>query len=189
MITKTVWENMSDAEKKKHINYHSDKKTYEDYKKRLGKENVPETLDKFQDLKYNGTEQWIYMQIDYSRRNALKNHPDRALPHAKTATAADSKFTDYLFNPNNADGWAKGQAFTSRLGYDKDSYEELKNLILSNATKYPATLKRTDEYGESYEQHMILYGMKNTPANVVIGWKSKDYSTWLTTAYIREVDR
>lgn len=63
-----IWENMSDTEKKKHINYHSDKKTYEEYKKRLGKENVPETLDKFQEMKYN-SDRTEYENLEYYYRN------------------------------------------------------------------------------------------------------------------------
>lgn len=64
-----VWNNMSDTEKKKHINYHSDKEQYKNYKKRLGKENVPKNLEKFQDLKYNGTEEWINLQQQYKDAN------------------------------------------------------------------------------------------------------------------------
>lgn len=52
------------------------------------------------------------------------------MPNAEKATAADAKFTKYLFNKDKADGWAEGRAFGSRLGYNINNWEELKKDIL-----------------------------------------------------------
>ena len=46
------------------------------------------------------------MILDYERQNKLIMHPELKLPNAEKATADDRKFTGYLFNPNNAEGWA-----------------------------------------------------------------------------------
>ena len=121
------------------------------------------------------------------RRNALIENPALALPNAKNATADDRKFTEYLFGGNNKRGLAKGRAFTSRLGYDINNYGDLKAEILKNADKYLAIEKETDIYGTKYEQKIVVYGHKNKPANVIIGWKEKDGRTWLTSAYIKEL--
>ena len=77
----------------------------------------------------------------------------------------------------------------SRLGYDINNYSELKKEILAIAERYPSLYKNTDEFGDKYEQKIVLYGNKDTPANVVVGWKVKDNKTWMTSAYIKEIER
>lgn len=195
-ITYEQWrENMTDTEKaafekaqRKYKNKAADKKRHEKYREILGKD-VPRSLDKFQEIKYNNSEAYSFIKLDYSRQSRLVNNSDLALPNAKKATADDRKFTSYLFNPDNSKGWAKGKAFTSRLGYDIENYLELKQEILKRAEKYPARHKATDIYGDSYEQKMILYGKNGTPANVIVGWKSDSGKTWLTSAYIKEIEQ
>lgn len=196
-VTYKEWrDGMSDEEKaafelaqKKDSRRTADKARYAQYKSVLGAENVPKTLDEFQNVMYNGGEAYSFMKLDYNRQNRLKQHPELALPNAEAATADDRKFTEYLFNPANKTGYAKGQAFTSRLGYSKENFEELKRDILKSAVKYPATYKDTDKYGSKYEQKIILYGKKEKPANVVIGWKVKEDKTWMTSAYIKEIEK
>lgn len=182
-----IWNNMTAAEKKAHANYFGDKKQYLQYVEQLGKENIPETLAEFQKIKYNDTEKYSFIKLDYKRQNKLLNNPSLMLPNARIATADVRKFTGYLFNPDNAEGWAKGKAFTSRLGYNIENYADLKEAILKSADKYPSTFKSKTEYGSRYEQKIILYGNKGTPANVVVGWLCNDKSTKMTSAYIKEV--
>lgn len=117
----------------------------------------------------------------------LLRHPERALPNAETATAADAKFTGYLFNPKNARGWHKGIAFTERLGYNKENWEQLQKEILSSASKYPTVFKGSNAYGNRYEQRVVLQGRKHKPANVILGWLTDKDGTHLTTAHIKEV--
>lgn len=52
------WDSMTEAEKKACVNYYADKSQYERYKRCLGAENVPKTLEDFQNLKYNNKEEW-----------------------------------------------------------------------------------------------------------------------------------
>ena len=172
-------------------NRSADKKQHEWYKKVLGTKNVPKSLDEFQRLKYNDgdSEMWNFIKLDYERQNRLIHNPELALPNAKNATADDRKFTEYLFNPLNQKGYSKGKAFISRLGYDDKNFAELKNAILESAQKYPSTYKNTDKFGDKYEQKIILYGKNKKPANVVIGWKVNKNQTWMTSAYIKEVDK
>ena len=75
-ITYDEWiKNMSGVQKAAFVksvimykNRSSDKKQYEAYTKRLGKENIPKTFDLFQDLKYNDPKQWSLLKDYYKSR-------------------------------------------------------------------------------------------------------------------------
>lgn len=164
-----------------------DRKQWEKYREVLGKDNVPKTLSAFRQMKRSGNENWQFMQLDYKRQNKLIAHPELALPNARSATAADEKFTQYLFNPNNKSGWAKGVALNSRLGYNISNWEALRDKVLENANKYPVTIHKQNEHGTQYEQLTVLYGSKGKPANVLVSWLNKDGKTHMTNAYIKEV--
>lgn len=164
-----------------------DKYQYERYKARLG-EDAPKSFHAFRKMKKAGGEKWAITQLDYRRRNELVNHPELALPNADKVTAADVKFTKYLFNPENKNGYAKGVAFSSRLGYNIDNWQELQSNVLNRASLYPTKYILTDEHGAKYEQKIIIPGKKGAPANVIVGWKVKSKETWMTTCYIKEVD-
>ena len=165
-------------------NLSADTKQWEAYRAALGGK-IPSTVAAFQKLKYNDTETWKMLKLDKKRRAELENNPSLELPGEKQA--AEEKFTEYLFNKGNAHGWAKGQAFASRLGYTAENYESLLREILSGAKRYPATNKGDNGYGTLYEQKMVLYGKTGKPTNVVVGWIYKDGKSRMTTAYISEV--
>ena len=152
----------------------------------LGESKIPKGIDIFEEMPYNDM-QMKYVNLDYARRKRLINHPELKLPHLELATIADEKFTKYLFNPDNARGWAKGQAISSRLGYDIDNWEKLRDVIKANASDFPVTSKGTDKYGTRYEQLQIIYGLKGQPANVVVGWLVSDNDVHLSSVYIKEV--
>ena len=176
-----------DTQRKKEYNYTKDQEQYERYKEMLGK-NAPASVDAFQDLKYSDDEKWQYIKLDYSRRNNLLKHPEHALPNAEHVEAVADKFEKYLFNPQNPKGWAKGQLFSERLGYDADNWQELREEITQAAKRYTATFKKNNGFGDLYEQKMILYGKTNNPTNVIVGWiRTPDQSVRMTSAYIKEV--
>ncbi|WP_197074544.1 minor capsid protein [Geobacillus kaustophilus] len=168
------------------LNKVADYKQYERYKEVLG-DDAPKSFESFQNLKYGDSEAWSLVKLDYSRRNRLISNPELKLPNAENATAADEKFTKYLFNPDNKKGWAKGVAFTSRLGYNADNWKELQQEIIKRAAIYPATQKGKNNFGELYEQKMILYGKNRRPANVIVGWIVNENTTRMTSTYIKEV--
>ena len=190
-MTYNEWYEGLSQEKKTAIkaykNRHTDSEQYSRYVKRLGGENMPKTLELFQKMKYNDSEKWRYVKLDYQRQNALVNNPELALPNALSATADNRKFTEYLFGGTHENGLAKGAAFTSRLGYDIDNYDKLKDEILKKASKYPSVYKRKNAQGDLYEQKIILYGLKNKPANVVVGWIANNDTVRMTTSYIKEL--
>ena len=150
-------------------------------------ENTPKTFNTFLKHKTANDDTYKIWKLDYRRRSELLAHPERALPGAAQASAADAKFTGYFFNPESKDGWPKGMAFSSRLGYNKNNWELFRQEIQDVALKYPATYRKSSEYGKLYSQLVILHGVKNSPANVLLGWIVKpDGSTWLTTAHMEE---
>lgn len=177
----------AEAEEKSVQNAASDKKQYERYREILGKD-APKRFADFQEMKYNDTEKWRFTKLDYQRRNELLQHPELKLPNAENAMAADAKFEKYLFGGSHPEGFAKGDAFSSRLGYDAENWNSLKKQIIARAPQYPALSKGVNGYGKHmYEQKIILYGLKGTPANVVVGWSADDKSVTMASAYIKEV--
>lgn len=164
----------------------TDKEQYKEYKAVLGK-NAPKTLEEFQELKYTNYERYRFVKLDYMRQNTLLENPELKLPNANDVTIDDRKFSDYLFNPSNGGGFAKGKAFTSRLGYDVLNYKDLQEEIRYSASRYPAIFKDNNGYGNRYEQKIILYGNRGKPSNVVVGWLCNDNDTKMTSVYIKEV--
>ena len=126
-------------------------------------------------------------RLDRIRQNRLTQHPELALPGVEEATAAPAKFEQYLFNPENPKGWAKGIAFTSRLGYDISNWKELRDEILTRSKLFPSRAVGDFGFGMKYEQLLILYGKTGRPANVVVGWIMQNGAPQLTSAYIKEV--
>lgn len=177
----------AEAEEKSVQNAASDKKQYERYREILGKD-APKRFANFQEMKYNDSEKWRFTKLDYQRRNELLQHPELKLPNAENAMAADAKFEKYLFGGSHPEGLAKGDAFSSRLGYDAENWNSLKKQIIARAPQYPALSKGVNGYGKHmYEQKIVLYGLKGTPANVVVGWSADDKSVTMASAYIKEV--
>lgn len=166
---------------------YTDRKQWQNYRAVLG-DDAPKSFLGFRRMKQSGNDKWQYTQLDYRRRKKLIDNPKLALPNVEAATAADAKFTKYLFNKNNADGWAKGRAFESRLGYNISNWEELQRQLIDRARLYPAKAGETDQYGTRYTQYMVFYGNKGKPANVRAGWKVSEDKTWLATVLIKEVD-
>lgn len=164
----------------------TDAKQYSRYQNTLGKD-APKTFDDFQNLKYTDTIKKQFMALDYRRRTQLRSHPERALPMANMATAADEKFTGYLFNPNNAVGYPKGLAISSRLGYNNGNWQLLQREVLEKADQYPVKKVLLDTHGQRYEQKIVLYGLKETPANAIVGWIEQDGTMKMTTLYLKEV--
>jgi SPP1 gp7 family putative phage head morphogenesis protein len=179
-------QNQMTLSRKMAANKASDLKQYEKYRATLDRD-LPSSFKKFQDLKYRDPERWRYTKIDYERRNFLLQNPESALPNATQATAVSEKFTGYIFNSNSADGWPKGVAFDSRLGYNASNWQDLQSQILTRATQYPARAGLSDQYGTRFEQNIIIYGIKNKPANVVVGWNVLGTETKMTTAIVKEV--
>ena len=164
-----------------------DYRQWEQYRKTLG-DKVPKRFETFRRHRLENGQTYKLWKLDYRRQNDLLLHPEKVLPGAASASAAEAKFTKYFFNPQNPDGWNKGLAFTSHLGYNADNWQKMRTEILNAARKYPATLRGTSVHGSSYSQDVVLYGLKGRPANVQIGWiVHPDGTLHLVTAHMEEI--
>ncbi|MGK4058173.1 minor capsid protein [Loigolactobacillus coryniformis] len=173
-----------EIEQMKATNYSSDAELFDRYSD-LMPDDMPETFDDFQMMKYNDDRDWQMLQLDYERRIRLRRDPSLGLQNAEQATAADEKFTKYIFNPDNPRGYSKGKAFMSVLGYNADNYAELQSAILMKAKSFPTRIRSTDQYGDHIEQSMIIRGPNGHYANVKIGWTAKNDKTWMATPIIQ----
>ncbi len=84
----------AELEEKKIKNRSADRIQYQQYKKVLG-ENIPKTLDGFQDMKYNDPEKWneikeAYRDVNWQRK-ALENRHD----------SGDERKVPYQYEPNS----------------------------------------------------------------------------------------
>lgn len=76
-----------------------DKAQYEKYKKALGRENIPKTLDEFQNMKYTESEKWREAKAAYKdvnwQRQALKNHKSGEVHSPPFKGEPNSVFDNY----------------------------------------------------------------------------------------------
>ncbi len=170
------------AKKKKSDALANDVIQHDKYKDVLG-DVVPDKLEDFQDIKYNNSELWKGIKLDYRRQKHLIDNPDKALPTADLVLP-EGKFTKYFFDPDSKRGWPKGQAFMSRLGYNADNWKEMRDEISSRAIKNAVIKMEQSEHGMKYTQEIVMYGKLGTPMSVRIGWihDSSNGEFRLTTA-------
>lgn len=172
--------------RKELLNFNRDEEQYNRYKKLIGEENMPDSVEDFQRIKYNNDRHWQLTKLDYRRRKALIDRPELKLPNADRATIDDNKFSGYLFNEDSEKGYAKGRLFESRLGYNATNFDGLKQTIIDNLSNYPSSYKGDNQYGSRYEVNMILYNKNKVPTNVKTAWLVSGEKTHLTTALIEE---
>ncbi|MDY3751679.1 phage minor capsid protein, partial [Christensenella minuta] len=168
---------------------YTDRKQWQNYRAVLG-DDAPKSFSGFRRMKQAGSDKWQYTQLDYRRRKKLIDNPELALPNVEAATATGDKFTKYLFSGSNENGLAKGRTFESRLGYNINNWKDLRQEILSRASKYPAAVNGQTLQGyKKYVQNMIVYGEKDKPANVKVVWANEENTERLITAFIEEVQK
>lgn len=161
-----------------------DSKQYYRYKNIIGADIG--SLEKFRQMKYNEPEKFSFIKLDYERRTELLKNPDKKLPNAENVILPEGKFTKYLFDGEHSNGLAKGRAISSRLGYSIENWQGFRDAIQKGAVKYPAVKKESDGHGQRYEQKMVLMGLKNNPANVVVGWIQRpNGEVSMTSAYLK----
>lgn len=172
-------------------NFKNDFSQYKRMKPLIGSENIPETFDKFQDIKYNKTKYWKNMHTDYLRKRKLINNPELSLPNWDNVEIPEAKLTKYLFNSNSEAGYPKGQLITKKLGIDINNYGELSNIIEKSVKKYPVINKGDSGYGNKYQQDIIVYNKAKEPFNMRVAWidKNNKGTMLMTTAFMREVKK
>lgn len=164
----------------------ADRQQYEKYKGVIGSKNLPETLEKWQDLKYNNPSEYKLTKYHYKLRNEVKHNPENVI---KSISVAPEKYTNYLFDGNNENGLIKGRLITDILGYDKTNYIEFDKLLKDNISNFPKRYRDTTKYGDRYEVNMVLRGKKGKQAKVTVGVLNDGNVDKLTSVYIEKVTR
>lgn len=84
---------------KKVKNTSNDRRQYNNYISVIGKENMPETFAKFQDLKYNNGDSWNKLKVTYSdvnwKRKTLTKHSSGELHKVPYLGVPNSVFDNY----------------------------------------------------------------------------------------------
>ena len=169
---------------KMYNNTNTDKEQYNRYKNVIGKESVPSTFAKFQDLKYNNSSEYRLTKYNYKLQNEAIHNPQDVI---ENISIAEEKYTKYLFDGTNEKGLIKGELINKVLGYNKDNYKEFDKLIKENISKFPSRYKGTDQYGDKYEINMVLKGLNERQAKLTIGVRIQNNECKLTTVYINEL--
>lgn len=88
----------------------ADYRQWERYRVTLG-DRVPGRFETFLHQKREDGERYRLWRLDYRRRAELLEHPERALPGADKASAADAKFTGYFLTRKAETGIQRGMHF------------------------------------------------------------------------------
>ena len=80
------------------------------------------------------------------------------------------KFTEYALNPSHPRGGHKARVFKSALGYDVQSYENLKSQIESQALDAEATEGIVDKHGQRYVVDIPIKGPSGNEVLVRTCW-------------------
>lgn len=173
-----------DKSYKKVKNKASDKVQYDKYVKILGKSRVADTLEKWQELKYNNVNEYKLTKYNFKLRNEAIHNPQNIINNIDIAT---DKYTKYLFEGGNEQGLIKGRLINDVLGYNKDNYIKFDKLIKDNISLYPKRFKNSTQYGNKYEVNMVLKGLNNRQAKITVGIISNDNQNKLTSIYINKL--
>ena len=163
-----------------------DQAQYDKYSSVIGRQNMPETLDKWQEIKYNIPSEYKLYKYHYKLRNEVRHKPSNVV---QNISVAPEKYTNYLFDGNNEKGLIKGRLITEVLGYDKTNYLEFDRLIKDNISSFPKRYRDTTKYGDRYEVNMVLKGKTGKQAKVTVGVLNSGTEDKLTSVYIEKVKR
>ncbi len=94
-----------------------------------------------------------------------------ALPNYDKAIIPAEKLRDYALNSDHqGDGRHKARVFKSMLGFERQHWEHLSNLIRARLPEYPALRKATTAYGEEWVVYIPVVGLNGNLAVVTTGW-------------------
>lgn len=92
------------------------------------------------------------------------------LRDAVRAVVDDRKFRDYALNMESEKGRHKAINMKKVLGYTADDFEELKQQVIENVSRYKAEHHSTNQFGESFTVFMPVVGKQGQKAVVKTGW-------------------
>ncbi len=169
-------------------NYSDDMKQFAKYRSVIP-EDMPQSIEEFQEMKYNGGRDYDLIKLDYRRRNKLINNPELLLPNVDSAIIDDRKFTNYLFGGNHEKGLIKGRLITKELGYDINNYPDFESEILKRIKLYPSNYVDSNNFGQRFETKLIMLSQDHRPVNLVAGWMVDSAGTHMSTIMIKEAKK
>ena len=98
-------------------------------------------------------------------------HADR-IPGAERATIDSRKLTVFLLSPSHPKGRERARFF-ARLGYTRENWEELRDLILAELPRVAGRRRRTTRWGKEWEAIVRIEG-SGYEAALVAGWQKRD---------------
>lgn len=146
-----------------------DVEEYEKIKSTLGANKVPETFDRFKDMKYNDIEQ--YRLIRRETRMRRESMSQLKIPNAAQADMPKEKTVGYVLNPEHDVGKHKARVIKSALGYTQEDYADFTEQVIENLAYYKATEKAPTEYGRKFLVRMILTGKTGKRLLVETVWQ------------------
>ena len=149
---------------------------------------MPETLEKFQQMKYNKDKKVKREFFLMSREKKLRSESisQEKLPNFKEAIVSEGKTKDYLLNPNHNVGKDKAHVIRSVLGYGQNDYEEFSQLIKSNLPFYKIEKTEKTPYGVKYDVRMVLYGKNARRLELITAWQidnGTDFPRFITVTF------
>ena len=144
-----------DKKRKMLENHNADKLQYEKYKDVLGGKNLPKSLDKFQELKYNKTDEWKDLKKSY---RTVKEFDEKSWTDEFKAKAKQLYFEfkkdGVEFSSHAVSRFLSRQENTNGIVY---TYADI-----VKQCKLPANYKQADERQVKYYNNIaIIYNAKN----------------------------
>lgn len=158
-----------DVFQKKVKNFNADRVLHEKYLSSSVQKYVPRDIQKFQDLKYNNSDEFTLLKD----RKALYDRAIKKgkLPNYSIASTPQEKIQGYLLNSNHNHGKDKAKVFNNRLGYNYQNWEKLSDEIFREVAKCPADKYRVTNYGTRYDVPMVLSGLKGKSLKIKTVWQ------------------
>lgn len=117
-------------------------------------------------------------------------HPD-SLPNYEKAVISQEKLERYCLNPEHvstpygrSSGRDKARVFKAALGFERSTWEVLRDRILTELPYYEAKLGVADEFGQRYTVTLPITGVNGNTANVLVAWivrTGTDYPSLVST--------
>ena len=99
-----------------------------------------------------------------------------------TRKSIDRKISAYLFNPNNYDGWLKGQSFIRALGFNPNDPEHVSMLAKQiRFDPYSAIFSKDTKWGARFRQKLAIIGPNGKIIDGVRSVWQKDYNNGTIT--------
>jgi hypothetical protein len=91
-----------------------------------------------------------------------------------------------VLSPDHEHGRHKARVFLSALGIDRDSWEHLREQIVTRTVDGEVSAMRTGRYGLRYSVPMLIDGLNGETYEVITGWivEHEGAAPRLTTAYV-----